>query len=77
MFNEEKALCSQWKSADLLFQLTDEELSGQQSLFENNDISPGLLQSYLFFAIELTGDHYARGKGHHGHLPTTFRGSTS
>ena len=61
-FNEEKALCSQWKSADLLFQLTDEELSNQQSLFEDNDINPGLLQSYLFFAIELTGDHYARGK---------------
>jgi len=61
-FNEEKALCSQWKSADLLFQLTDEELSGQQSLFEDNEISPGLMQSYLFFAIELSGDHYARGK---------------
>ena len=27
-----------------------------------SDIKPGLLRSYLFFAIELKGDNYARGK---------------
>lgn len=61
-FNESKALCAEWKSADLLFQLTDSELAGQKSLFEETEVTPSLLQSYLFFAIELTGKNYARGK---------------
>lgn len=61
-FNESKARCAEWKSADLLFQLTDSELAGQKSLFEETEVTPSLLQSYLFFAIELTGNNYARGK---------------
>ena len=61
-FDETKALFADWKSADLLFQLTDEELSNTASLFKETDVQPGLLRSYLFFAIELTGEHYARGK---------------
>jgi type I restriction-modification system DNA methylase subunit len=61
-FSESKALFESWKSADLLFQLTDEELASSQSLFQDNDVKPGLLRSYLFFAIELTGEGYARGK---------------
>jgi len=61
-FNESKALFESWKSADLLFQLTDEELGTSQSLFQDTDVKAGLLRSYLFFAIELTGEGYARGK---------------
>jgi adenine-specific DNA-methyltransferase len=61
-FSESKALFESWKSADLLFQLTDEELASSQSLFQDTDVKPGLLRSYLFFAIELTGEGYARGK---------------
>jgi hypothetical protein len=61
-FNKKKALFDEWKSIDFLFQLTDDELSRQSSLFDNNKVNPGLLQSYLFFAVELTGDNYARGK---------------
>jgi adenine-specific DNA-methyltransferase len=60
-FDETKALFADWASAHLLFQLTDEELSGHRSLFQAT-VQPGLLRSYVFFAIELTGDHYARGK---------------
>lgn len=60
--NESKAMVSDWKSADLLFQLTDNELSGQRALFDEHEVSPSLLKSYVFFAIELTGDNYARGK---------------
>jgi adenine-specific DNA-methyltransferase len=56
------ALRDQWKSVHLVFQLTNEELSAHTSLFQDNTIKPGLLQSYLFFAIELTGKDYARGK---------------
>jgi hypothetical protein len=61
-FNEAKALASDWISADLLFQLTDEELSGQTSLFKETGVNAGLLQSYVFFAIELKDGDYARGK---------------
>lgn len=61
-FNESKALFESWKSADLLFQLTDEELASSKRLFQDTDVKPGLLRSYLFFAIELTGEGYARGK---------------
>ncbi len=61
-FNETKALVSDWQSADLLFQLTDEELSGHASLFKETGINAGLLQSYIFFAIELKDGNYARGK---------------
>lgn len=61
-FNESKALFSDWASADLLFQLTDEEISGFASLFKETAVDAGLLRSYLFFAIELTGGDYPRGK---------------
>ncbi|MBT7700433.1 MAG: hypothetical protein HN700_09070 [Verrucomicrobia bacterium] len=61
-FNKEKALFTDWKSVDFLFQLSDEELAGQASLFETNQVDTGLLRSYLFFAVELSGNNYARGK---------------
>ncbi|NCC60347.1 MAG: hypothetical protein EOM12_05285 [Verrucomicrobiae bacterium] len=61
-FNKDKALFDDWKSVEFLFQLTDEELAGQASLFETNEVNTGLMQSYLFFAVELAGDNYARGK---------------
>ncbi len=61
-FDQAKALFSEWKTADLLFQLTDEELSHQSSLFTENSVQAGLLKSYVFIAIELKGGHYARGK---------------
>ena len=61
-FDPKKALFADWKSADLLFQLTDDELSREASLFPDTEVKPGLLRSYLFFAIELRGGDYARGK---------------
>ncbi len=61
-FDEAKALFSDWKSADILFQLTDDNLAASTSLFKETDIKSGLLRSYLFFAIELKGSDYARGK---------------
>ena len=67
LFDKEKALFNDWSSIDLLFQLTDDELSTETSLFEETEVKPGLLKSYLFFAIELNGKSavngaYARGK---------------
>jgi len=55
-----KAKYEDWRKADILFQLTDEELGGQSSLFEVTELKPKLLQSYLFFAIELKGNRYSR-----------------
>ncbi|MDO9119523.1 MAG: TaqI-like C-terminal specificity domain-containing protein [Nitrospira sp.] len=61
-FSEFKTIFSDWISADLLFQLTDEELSRHASLFKDTAVNPGLLRSYVFFAIELKGGDYTRGK---------------
>ncbi|MFH1964408.1 MAG: Eco57I restriction-modification methylase domain-containing protein, partial [Acidobacteriota bacterium] len=60
--SRDKALVDDWKSIDLLFQLTDEELSNTASLFPVKKIKPGLMRSYLFFAIELKEESYPRGK---------------
>ncbi len=60
--DKEKALFDDWLKADILFQLTDEELSHETTLFKNDSVNAGLLQSYLFFAIELKQRDYARGK---------------
>ena len=60
--NKDKALFADWLKADILFQLTDEELSDQNTLFKNDAVNAGLLQSYLFFAIELKQRDYARGR---------------
>jgi hypothetical protein len=59
---EKKALVPEWKSADLIFQLTDEELSRESTLFTDDSVQRALLKSYIFIAIELKGADYARGK---------------
>ncbi len=61
-FDPAKAIVSEWKSADLLFQLTDQELSRETSLFTDDSVKAGLLKSYVFIAIEMKGSDYARGK---------------
>ena len=61
-FDPDKALFDEWKSADLLFQLTDAELSRTAALFSETDVRQTFLQSYVFIAIELKGTDYARGK---------------
>jgi len=61
-FNEEKALSKHWKEIQLLFQLTDQELGGQVDLFQKNEVEQSDKQSYLFFAVKLSGNDYARGK---------------
>src|ERR1035437_78318 len=61
-FDPAKALVPEWKTADLVFQLTDQELSREASLFTDTSVKAGLLKSYVFIAIELKGSEYARGK---------------
>ena len=60
-FDPAKALFAEWQTADLLFQLTDQELSRESALFTDASVQAGLLKSYVFIAIELKGRDYARG----------------
>ncbi len=56
------AQLTQWRGAELLFQLTDEEISASAALFKDDAVRTSLLQSYVFIAIELEDGSYARGK---------------
>jgi adenine-specific DNA-methyltransferase len=62
--NDRYALPGEWKSIDFLFQLTDDEIraaSNQQFLFESKGAYNGaIINSYLFFALELKGNRYTR-----------------
>ena len=60
--NAQKAFFDDWLSADYLFQLTEEEITRQKSLFLVNQYNPNEYQSYSFVAIELKNEHYARGR---------------
>lgn len=62
--NAAKALLADWRSVDLLQQITADELgpalSGQGQLFESRAVDGSNIQSYLFFAVDLSGDRYTR-----------------
>jgi len=59
-FNEDKAIVKEWKSIDLLFQLSQEEVSSQQSLFDTKQVDNTIIETYLFFVIELANNDYSR-----------------
>ena len=59
-FNEDKALVREWKTVDLLFQLTQEELSDGTTLFDTKKVDNTVIETYLFFAIELKKENYTR-----------------
>lgn len=61
--NRNHALIAEWRSVDMLFQLTGEELSqpGQVRLaFSGGQVDNTIIESYLFFAIDLAGHIYTR-----------------
>ncbi len=58
-FSEKNALVEQWRYVDLLFQLTESELSEQQVIFNRAAIDDRIT-SYLFFVIELVEASYSR-----------------
>lgn len=62
--NNRYALPGEWKTVDFLFQLTDDEVraaGNRQFEFESKGAYNGaVINSYLFFALELKGDHYSR-----------------
>lgn len=66
LINEEKALVQEWKSINLLFQLTQDEISYQQSMFGTKEVQwkgedqTTVIETYLFFALELEKQEYSR-----------------
>lgn len=62
--NETKARTDEWKSVDFLFQLTDGEVQRTKKFFQSStvDVSEQSIESYIFFAIELSGNEYSRTK---------------
>lgn len=60
-FSEDKAMTNEWKSIDILFQLTDNSFSGQLQIFDSK-LDPLNPQSYLCFAIELHGNEYTKSQ---------------
>ncbi len=59
-FDEAKAKTKDWKYVDLLFQLSKEEIQKQASLFDTKQVDRTVIETYLFFAIELSHDEYSR-----------------
>jgi adenine-specific DNA-methyltransferase len=49
-----------WKSIHLLFQFDSDDVVKQNSLFEQAGLNQANIQSYLFFALDLSKDAYSR-----------------
>ena len=60
-FNKKNAFCNDWKSIDILFQLTDDSFSQNGQLFDSK-VNPLNPQSYLCFAVELAGSEWSKTK---------------
>ena len=58
-FNKEKALVGDWKTVNILFQLTDESFSGMPTLFDSS-VDPNALKSYICLSLELKGSSYSK-----------------
>ncbi|MCX8519153.1 MAG: Eco57I restriction-modification methylase domain-containing protein, partial [Methylophilaceae bacterium] len=51
-----------WQTVELLFQLTDQELSATSALFQERAVQVGQMRSYVFFALELKAGDYSRSE---------------
>jgi adenine-specific DNA-methyltransferase len=58
--NLKKALSQQWNKIELLFQLTQTEMTRQSFLFDTGKVDNAIIEAYLFFAIELSENDYTR-----------------
>ena len=56
----DKLRLDDWDAFHFLFQITDEEMHAQQTVFERQTIDDALMRSYLFAALKLSGDAYTR-----------------
>lgn len=55
-----KAKVNEWKYVDLLFQLSKEEVLKQTSLFDTKQVDRTIIETYLFFCVELEKNQYSR-----------------
>lgn len=64
LLNHKNALIDKWQSVDFLFQLTDDEvrdsIKSQLHFFSNQQIDNTIINSYVFLAIHLRGNHFTR-----------------
>ena len=58
--NPNKILNEKWERIELLFQLTQHEMTRQSYLFNKDRIDDTIIEAYLFFAIELKDEEYKR-----------------
>ena len=58
--NPKNTLQAEWISIDLVFQLTQAEMSTQTSLFDSGKVDNTIIEAYLFFSLELSGKEYTR-----------------
>ena len=59
----ERGLLDDWESAQIVFQVTEEEIAGQPGLIDGAHFDRGRIESFLFIAVELkaeAGRRYAR-----------------
>ena len=56
----DKLRLDDWNAFHFLFQVTDEEMHAQQTVFESQTIDDALMRSYIFAALKLSGDAYTR-----------------
>ena len=65
---KQRALFDSWRTVDIVFQVTGEEIAEQARLFDGKGFEPGVIESFLFLAVDLEGDDYNRT-----HLADTTR----
>ena len=60
----EQEFCDEAESVELVFQVTSDEITtnNQSKPFESNTLDEEEIKSFLFFAVELMGKDYPRGK---------------
>lgn len=61
-FDTEKANAKDWQSIDIVFQLTDDDIKKNYSLFDTKQVDDKIIESYLFLTLSLAGDSYTRGE---------------
>ncbi len=60
VLNEDRAKVHEWTYVDVLFQLSQDEMSKQGSLFDTRQVDQTIIESYLFLVIELEESSYTR-----------------
>lgn len=60
MTQAQETLFDLWRNVEIMFQLTSDEITEQVVLFQQIDFDASRIRSFLFVAVELTGEHHTR-----------------